>query len=857
MSTLTTGARLVGRDRELDLLSQACTTRGGGPAVVLLGGEAGVGKTRLVQELVTRLRAEHPTTVVAQGSCLDLAESVLPLAPLAGLLRDLARALGPEETDRRFGSELTRFLPGQAGRPPDDTWGQALLFEEVTRLVASLADERPVTLVVEDLHWADRSTLNLVTYLTRFLDGCPVSVVATYRSDEMRRSHPLRPVLAELGRLPYVGRLDLSPIDDVHAAELVSELGGTALDRELVEQLVQRAEGNPFFVEELLGTLIDRQLLARSDGAWEMAELPADFEVPDTVQAVVAARMDLLDSTEKQALQAAAVIGRVFWAEPVYELVPEGAPDLRVLEERDFIRRRPGSSLPGQREFAIKHALIREVAYDSLPRARRAVMHAGFAKWAEQVAGSPDELAPILAHHYAAAVQPADLDLAWSGREAEAAELRAQAIGWLRRAAQLAVGRMEIPDAIALLHRALELETDPIQQAAIWREVGRASILQFDGLGFWTALQTSLELDPDPATSADVYGELAVQTSMRRGMWKVRPDDELIQGWIDRALELAEPGSAAQARGLIAKAWVTGDNAQLEDARRLAETLDDERLRWLFWYAMAEEAGTSGAFDEAVTWDERQIEGVPEGRDPDWLAWVLTTATLNAQYAGRFAEARTLAERNAQVSSRLTPHHRLHGVGSLVSVAFHAGEWADVQELSPRVEAAFQVPGATPCIAGTVTLFRCAVAWARTGRADEAERLLRVADYGQEGFGAWTDPQLITLAIIRGDRAELERRLADWRPDGLADVEGHIARLDGLVLLDRREAIEAEAPPLLLPGMYIEPFALRALGFARRDAALYDQAIAAFDRMGLDWFAAQTRSLQSEGRLEAAGTGTL
>jgi tetratricopeptide (TPR) repeat protein len=364
-----------------------------------------------------------------------------------------------------------------------------------------------------------------------------------------------------------------------------------------------------------------------------------------------------------------------------------------------------------------------------------------------------------------------------------------------------------------------------------------------DGLGFWTALQTSLELDPDPATSADVYGELAVQTVMRRGMWKVRPDDQLIHGWVDKALELAEPGSAAQARSLIARAWISGDNTGLEDVRRLAEPLDDERLHWLLWFAMAGEAGTRGAFGEALAWHLKQIEGVPESRDPDWLAWVLTNATVDAQYAGRFPEARRLAERNFQVSSRLSPHHRLHGVGSLVSVPFNAGEWSGVQELTPRAEAAFQVPGATPCIAGTVTLFRCAVAWARTGRADESERLLQVADYGQEGFGDYLDPLLLRLAVIRGDRAEVERRLDDYRPTDLDDIGGHVARLDGLVLLERREEIEVEAPRLLLPDMYSEPFAMRALGYARRDRALYDQAIAAFERMGLDWFAEETRQM--------------
>src|SRR5204862_6238366 len=116
------------------------------------------------------------------------------------------------------------------------------------------------------------------------------------------------------------------------------------------------------------------------NGSWRLAELPSDFAVPDTVQAVVAARVDLLEPAEKQALQAASVIGRIFWAGPVYDLVQEAEPDLRVVEDRDFIRRRPGSSLAGDREYAIKHALTREVAYASLPKARRARLLAGYAR---------------------------------------------------------------------------------------------------------------------------------------------------------------------------------------------------------------------------------------------------------------------------------------------------------------------------------------------------------------------------------------------------------------------------------------------------------------------------------------------
>src|SRR5256885_1464841 len=130
-----------------------------------------------------------------------------------------------------------------------------------------------------------------------------------------------------------------------------------------------------------------------------------------------AVRIDLLEPAEKAALQAAAVIGRVFWGGPIYELV-EAEPDLRILEERDLIRRRGGSSMAGEREYAIKHALTREVAYASLPKARRAGLHAAFADWLERL-GNRDELAAFLAHHYAEAVRPEDVDLAWGDDDDE------------------------------------------------------------------------------------------------------------------------------------------------------------------------------------------------------------------------------------------------------------------------------------------------------------------------------------------------------------------------------------------------------------------------------------------------------
>src|SRR3989475_9395522 len=151
----------------------------------------------------------------------------------------------------------------------------------------------------------------------------------------------------------------------------------------------------------MLARLSDHGSLARNAGGCTGADLTADLEIPDPVQAVVAARIDLLEPSEKTALQAAAVVGRIFWTGPVYDLVEE-QPDLGVLEDRDFIRRRVASSLEGEREYAFKHAITREVAYESVPKAKRARWHADFAEWVLRGIGARDDVAPILAHHFAA-----------------------------------------------------------------------------------------------------------------------------------------------------------------------------------------------------------------------------------------------------------------------------------------------------------------------------------------------------------------------------------------------------------------------------------------------------------------------
>ena len=836
----------VGRDQEMEVLERVYeeVEDEREPRLVTTLGDAGVGKTRLLREFWERLGDRSPETLRRTGRCLSYGRGIT-YWPLAEVLKE---HLGIFESDppavvlERLGSReilgLSLGLDVGHGLHPlaardrfQDAWVEFL--EEIVT-------ERPTVVLIEDIHWAEEQLLDLLERLVRDTRG-PLLLIATARPELLER----RP---GWGARVRGTTIELEALSSDDAVRMLDELLGGTLPVGLREVVVQRAEGNPFFVEELLGTLIDRQLLERQNGSWRLAELPSDFVVPDTVQAVVAARVDLLAPAEKQALQAASVIGRIFWAGPVYELLQEAEPDLRVLEERDFIRRRSGSSIAGDREYAIKHALTREVAYASLPKARRARLHAAFARWLERTGEGRDEYAPLLAHHYTEAVRTEDVDLAWAGEEGELAHLRADALAWLRRAAELAIGRFEIDDGLALLHRALALEPDQADRAGLWREVGRANVFKFDGEAFWTAMLSSLEGTTDPATVANTYSILAFHTATRAAMWKRRPDRELIAGWIDRALELSEPEAPARARALIARTYLdpegSGDAAR--EGGELAEGLGDIELRSWAWGARSETALSRGDYEEAFDWAGRRFDIVPTLTDPDHIALIYLFGLPACLATGRFHVARRISKAHDEVTSNLTPHHRLHAVRLLIYVEQVAGRWDAVRDLTARAESAVAANISTPCAANVRSLLDCALANVHLGDEKEARRLERSAeDLGMEGYPF--DDTYVEIAIARGDLHEVERRLSEWSPEGFLDFDGLIARLNGLVALERRAEIEEEASAYAKPKTYLEPFALRALGYARRDEGLVRQAIERFEAMGLDWHAAQTGDLIGPG----------
>ncbi len=250
---------LVGRSDQLSALDTALAEAGRGrPSAVMVGGEAGVGKSRLVSEFAERSRGADAR--VLMGGCLELGAEGLPFAPFTFVLRGLVRDLGvagvTELLPGGASRELARLLPefGEPAGPDDAGEARARLFEQMLLLLEHLAEADPVVLVIEDMHWADRSTRDLLAFLIRnqpTLDG--VLIMVTYRSDDLHRTHPLRPLLAELDRIGWVTRMDLGRLTRQDTAQLVADIIGHEPGDDLLTAVYHRTEGNPLFVEALLG----------------------------------------------------------------------------------------------------------------------------------------------------------------------------------------------------------------------------------------------------------------------------------------------------------------------------------------------------------------------------------------------------------------------------------------------------------------------------------------------------------------------------------------------------------------------------------------------------------------------------
>ncbi|TXS46708.1 helix-turn-helix transcriptional regulator [Streptomyces sp. uw30] len=385
MSQTPLSTPLIGRDPELARLSDVLErARGGEARAVLVAGDAGVGKTRVLDEVAGRAGAAGMT--VLTGHCVDLGDVGLPYLPFTEVLGVLAE-------DERFAGVLAahpvvgRLLGGGTDAVSD----RLRLFEGIAGLLADLSDIAPVLLVLEDLHWADQSSRDLLRFLLsrgilqRAATGAPahrLAVLASYRADDLHRRHPLRPLLAELVRLPAVERLELRPMADAEVAELVRAVQERPLPDTTVRRIVERAEGNAFYAEELVAA--------------------TDTEaggVPSGLADVLLIRFEQLSDTAQQVLRTAAVAGR-----RVGHDLLRGAVGIPEEELESALREAVGRQLlvSGDGDtYAFRHALAREAVYADLLPGERARLHGAFARLLAG-RGRPDETAAERAHHYRA-----------------------------------------------------------------------------------------------------------------------------------------------------------------------------------------------------------------------------------------------------------------------------------------------------------------------------------------------------------------------------------------------------------------------------------------------------------------------
>ncbi|WP_370415026.1 AAA family ATPase [Streptomyces fradiae] len=544
----------VGRAGELTALTEALSRAAAGePQALLLGGEAGVGKTRLVEEFTARARAAG--AVVALGGCVEIGADGLPFAPFSTALRALRRELPEEFAAAAAGQEgeLARLLPelgDPTGHEPAAEEATARLFELTVRLLEGLAADRTVALVLEDLHWADTSTRHLLAYLFRTLAHGRITVVATYRADDIHRRHPLRPLLAELDRLRSVRRIELARFTRAEVHRQLTGILAAEPDPALLDQVFERSDGNAFFVEELVAS--------HESGC-------AATALSDSLRDLLLVRVEALPEAAQRVVRIAAEGGSTVEFDLLAAV--SGLPEDTLIEA---LRLAVGANIllaaPEGDGYRFRHSLVREAVSDDLLPGERSRLHR---RYAEALEADPalvraDERATRLATYWyhardAARALPAVLRASVEARKRYA---YAEQLRLLERAMEL---WDEVPDAVRAALRPLDYAESypacsrdpetPLRHLDLLAEAAFAARLSGERERALKIGRTALRIldsdeEHDPLRAAWFYVERArLQSNLARG-----------DGWaeIARAQELVRglPPSAVHAVVLgIAAGW--------------------------------------------------------------------------------------------------------------------------------------------------------------------------------------------------------------------------------------------------------------------------------------------------------------
>ena len=566
---------LVGRERELALLQAELDLAAAGQTcrLVTLIATAGVGKSRLIEEFAHRAA---PETHVLRGRCLPYGRGITfwPLVEAvweAAAIRDddaPAEAIGKIRVLARRADEGVVERVSAAVGLSDEEFPLLELFWGVRKLLEALARDRPVVLVVEDVHWAETALLELVDHIVGSAENVPLLVVCAARPDVLERR--------DVGQGALI---NLAPLSDAESALVIENLLGEAgLPETAQQRVVESAEGNPLFVEQLLAMLIDDGLLQHVDGRWECEGDLSQLAVPPTIHALLGARLDLLTVEERAVIEPAAVIGLVFQHAALESLVdeavrPELDAALSALGDKQLVRLDPAA--PGDRRYRFEHILIRDAAYQALLKRSRAVLHERFVDWAERVNREREretEYEEILGYHLEQAHQflseLAPLD-------AHGRELGERGARYLASAGRRAFARTDMSAAANLLRRAAALvPEDDRTRLELLPALGEA--LMETGEFAWA----ELFLDEAVAGADEVEdARLEADAILTRLLVRHHTAEDL-EAWrqeVQREAEHAIPVlEQAEAHAELAKAWrllgfVHGSVCRYGDAARAVE----------------------------------------------------------------------------------------------------------------------------------------------------------------------------------------------------------------------------------------------------------------------------------------------
>lgn len=663
-------AALVGREEELTVLKQTLrrVQQEGRPALVTVVGPAGVGKSRLVRELEHHAEGLPGFVYWRRGRCLAYGNA--SYSALADAIKAQSEILEDDPTDvavkktddavrELFGdTEIAPQIRALVGAGEAGSFPREDLFEAWRRFLERLAARYPLTVILEDVHWADDGLLDFVEHTADWAQG-PILLVALARPELFDR----RPHWG--GGKRNATSLYLDPLSARESEAMLGDLLSGDVDPGLVRTITERSEGNPLYVEEIVRKLIDDGVLRATEAAkWEVAKPVGDVELPRSVQALIAVRIDSLPEDEKAALQDAAVVGRVFWAGAVAALTGRPIAEVREilgrLRVKELVVPIDPPSFSDEHEFTFRHALIRDGAYESLPKSLRADKHAQVAGWALGRAGDrADEIAELIATHDVEALRYLD-ELGSTGPDRDA--VARDGYRWARGAGDRATSLWLSAEAARWYGHALRLGDSigapAAERAEIARALARASMGGESNEDTEMACRRALALFEE---TGDDLGAGWAHAWMIFVMFLRRREDEA-RRHADAALALLEPlgetpelAEAIRLRGQFL--WRLGEMEEAEASSRRASEIA-RRVGALDIEAAAMqdlgvELSQTGRTQEALAVSEDAFRLAKEAGDRINLQRMYNNfASILTDFASDLPRAKAVAEEGLEMARR-------------------------------------------------------------------------------------------------------------------------------------------------------------------------------------------------------------